>query len=217
MSLKLPFQLIFYCKFDEVAFPVVSTIKTCFNMREWFSLSWFHSIIVSRMGSWVSKLLLLLCFLYCKNDCIDSKNVWFLGGRYYLHFSMHSLLCVRLSGSSDYRRGTCGHLGLIYVQRGRASKFWRSRGREARNISFQIFFLLPPKLSPFPFPLSWFETYPRWPPVTQYAIVGLACEQSSYYHDYTLPEMHREREFLGKTIQSGSSRSVRNSCDRRNM
>ena len=34
MSFKLPFQFIFYCKFDEVAFPMVSTIKTCFNKRE---------------------------------------------------------------------------------------------------------------------------------------------------------------------------------------
>ena len=36
--------------------------------------------------------------------------------------------------------------------------------------------------------------------------MGLACEQSSYYHDHTLPEMHWEREFLRKTIQTGSSR-----------
>ena len=59
--------------------------------QERMILSWFHSIIVSRIGSWVSKLLLLLFFLYCKNDCIDSKNVWFLGGRYYLHFSQSPL------------------------------------------------------------------------------------------------------------------------------
>ena len=151
MSLKLPFQLIFYCKFDEVAFPVVSTIKTCFNMREWFSLSWFHSIIVSRMGSWVSKLLLLLCFLYCKMTASIAKMSGFL--EVAITYTFHSPLCVRclrLSGSSAYRRGTCGHLGFIYVQRGRASKFWRSRGRKARKISFQLFFPLPSKLSPSP-------------------------------------------------------------------
>ena len=56
-----------------------------------FRQNLFHSIIVSRMGSWVNKLLFLLCFLYCKNDCIDSKNVWFLGGCYYLHFSQSPL------------------------------------------------------------------------------------------------------------------------------
>ena len=150
MSFKLPFQFIFYCKFDEIACLPYGIYHQNLFQQERMILSWFHSIIVSRIGSWVSKLLLLLCFLYCKNDCIDSKNVWFLGGRYYLHFSMHSLLCVGLSGSSAYRRGTCGHLGLIYVQRGRASKFWRSRGREARNICFQIFLLLSSKLSPSP-------------------------------------------------------------------
>ena len=112
-------------------------------------------------------------------------------------YTFHNPLCVRSSGSSAYLRGTCGHLGFIYVQRGRASKFWRSRGREARKISFRYFSRFLPNC-PLPL-LSWFETYPRWPPVTQYAIVGLACEQSNY-HDYTLPEMHREREFLGKTI-----------------
>ena len=114
-------------------------------------------------------------------------------------YTFHSPLCVRclrLSGSSAYRRGTCGHLGFIYVQRGRASKFWRRRGREARKISFQLFSHV--SFQTVPLPISWFETHPRWPPVTQYAIVGLACEQSSYYHDNTSLEMHREKEFLEK-------------------
>ena len=128
-------------------------------------------------------------------------------------YTFHSPPCVRSSGSSAYRCGTCGHLGFIYVQRGRASKFWRNRGGEKKLFSV----IFPASSQTVPLPLSWFETHPRWPPVTQYAIVGLACEQSSYYHDHTLLEMHREREFLGKTIQTGSSRSVRNSCDRRNM
>ena len=169
----------FYCKFDEVTL--------------WYLPS------VSRMGSWVSKLLLLLCFLYCKMTVSITKMSGFL--EVAINYTFHSPLCVRclrLSGSSAHRRGTCGH-----------------RGREARKISFQLFSHV--SFQTVPLPLSWFETHPRWPPVTQYAIVGLACEQSSYYHGYTLLEMHREREFLGKTIQTGSSRSVRNSCDRRNM
>ena len=114
-------------------------------------------------------------------------------------YTFHSPLCVRSSGSSAYRRGTWGHLGFIYVQRRRASKFWRSYGTEARKI-------FPASPQTFPLPLSLFEAHPRWPPVTQYAIVGVASKQSSYYHDYTSLEMHREGEFLGKTIQTGSSR-----------
>ena len=55
-------------------------------------------------------------------------------------YTFQSPLYVRSSGSSAYRRGSCGHLSFIYVQRGRASRFWRSRGREARKISFQLFF-----------------------------------------------------------------------------
>ena len=165
------------------------------------------------MGSWVIKLLLLLCFLYCKMTASIAKMSGFL--EVAITYTFHSPLCVRSSGSSAYRRGTCGHLGFIYVQRGRASKFWRSRGREARKKFFS--FIFPASSQTVPLPLSWFETHPRWQPVTQYAIVGLACEQSSYYHDHTLLEMHRGRKFFGKTIQTGSSRSVRNSCDRRNM
>ena len=100
-------------------------------------------------------------------------------------YTFHSPLCVRSSGSSAYRRGTWGHLGFIYVQRRRASKFWRSYGTEARKI-------FPASPQTFPLPLSLFEAHPRRPPVTQYAIVGLASKQSSYYHDYTSLEMHRE-------------------------
>ena len=180
-------------------------------------LSWFHSIIVSRIGSWVSKLLLLLCFLYCKNDCIDSKNVWFLGGRYYLHFSQCPLceivrierLPVRYVWPSWFHICTEGTGVEILTQSGKGGK------KHLFSVISLTFFQTVPL--PLPLPLSWFETHPRWPPVTQYAIEGLACEQSSYYHDYTLLEMHREREFLGKTIQTGSFLSVRNSCDRRNM
>ena len=170
------------------------------------------------MGSWVSKLFLLLCFLYCKLDCIDSKNVWFLGGRYYLHFSQSPLrkmskivrierLPARYVWASWFHICTEGTGVEILTQPGKGSE---------KNF-FPVIF--PASFQTVPFPLSWFETHPRWPPVTQYTIVGLACEQSSYYHDYTLPEMHRERKFLGKTIQTAgsSSRSVRNSCDRRNI
>ena len=176
-------------------------------------LSWFHSIIVSRIGSWVSKLLLLLCFLYCKNDCIDSKNVWFLGGRYYLHFSQSPLRkIVRIERlPARYVWPSWFHI----CTEGTGVEILTQPGKEGEKNFFPVIF--PASFQTVPLPLSWFETHPRWPPVTQYAIVGLACEQSSYYHDYTLLEMHREREFLGKTIQTGSSLSVRNSCDRRNM
>ena len=38
-------------------------------------------------------------------------------------YTFQSSLYVRSSGSSAYRRGSCGHLSFIYVQRGRASRF----------------------------------------------------------------------------------------------
>ena len=110
--------------------------------------------------------MLLLCFLYCKNDCIDKKMSGFL--EVAITYTFHSLLCVRSSGSSAYRRGTCGHLGFIYVQRGRASKFWRNRGGEKKLFSV----IFPASSQTVPLPLSWFETHPRWPPVKEYA--GLA-------------------------------------------
>ena len=91
----------------------------------------------------------------------------------------------------------------------------RVSGKVGEKNVFSVIF--PASSQTVPLPLSWFESHPRWPPVAQYAIVGLACEQSSYYHDHTLLEMRRERELLRKTIQTGSSRSVRDSCDRRNM
>ena len=179
--------------------------------QERMILSWFHSIIVSRIGSWVSKLLLLLCFLYCKNDCIDSKNVWFLGGRYYLHFSQSPL--GKMSKIVRIERLPARPVHICTEATG--VEILTQPGKGSEKNFFPVIF--PASFQTVPLPLSWFETHPRWPPVTQYAIVGLACEQSSYYHDYTLLEIHREREFLGKTIQTGSSLSVRNSCDRRNM
>ena len=167
------------------------------------------------MGSWVSKFLLLLCFLYCKNDCIDSKNVWFLGGRYYLHFSQSPLRkIVRIERlPARYVWPSWFHI----CTEGTGVEILTQSGKGGEKNFFSVIFPVSSQTVPFLVPLSWNETHPLWPPVTQYAIVGLACEQSSYYHDYTLLEMHREREFLGKTIQTGSSRSVRNSCDRRNM
>ena len=134
-------------------------------------------------------------------------------------YTFHSPLCVRclrLSGSSAYRGAVRAAILVSYMYRGDGRRNFDAAGEGKRekflSSYFSRFF---PNCHP---PLSWFETHPRWPPVTQYTIVGLACEQSSYYHDYTLPEMHRERKFPGKTIQTGSSsRSVRNSCDRRNI
>ena len=169
-------------------------------------LSWFHSIIVSRIGSWVSKLLLLLCFLYCKNDCIDSKMSGFLEVAKIVRIER---LPARYVWPSWFNICTEGTGVEILTQSGKGGK------KHLFSVISLTFFQTVPL--PLPLPLSWFETHPRWPPVTQYAIEGLACEQSSYYHDYTLLEMHREREFLGKTIQTGSFLSVRNSCDRRNM
>ena len=120
------------------------------------------------MGSWVSKLLLLLCFLYCKNDCIDSKNVWFLGSRYYLHFSQSPLckivrierLPVRYVWPSWFHICTEGTGVEILTQSGKGGE---------KNLFSVIF---PTSSQTVPLPLSWFETHPRWPPVTQYA--GLA-------------------------------------------
>ena len=135
MSLKLLFLFMFYSKFDEVGWPVVSTVKTRFNRSSWagWATEWgnccyyFVSCIVKMTAS-------------------IAKMSGFL--EVAVTYTFQSPLCVRSSGSSAYRRGMCGHLSFIYVQRGRASKFWRSRGREARKNSFQLFFPLPPKLSP---------------------------------------------------------------------
>ena len=148
------------------------------------------------MGSWVSKLLLLLCFLYCKNDCIDSKNVWFLGGRYYLHFSQSPLRkIVRIERlPARYVWPSWFHI----CTEGTGVEILTQPGKGGEKNFFPVIF--PASFQTVPLPLSWFETHPRWPPVTQYAIVGLACEQSSYYHDYTLPEMHREK------VEKGISR-----------
>ena len=175
-----------------------------------------HSIIVSRMGYWVSKLLLLLCFLYCKNDCIDNKNVWFLEGRYYLHFSQSPLR--KLSKIVEIERLPARYVWPSWFHictEGTGVEILTQSGKGGEKNLFSVIFTASSQTVPLP--LSWFETHPRWPPVTQFAIVaGLACEQSSYYHDYTLLEIYREREFLGKTIQRGSSILVRNSSDRRN-
>ena len=149
------------------------------------------------MGSWVSKLFLLLCFLYCKNDCIDSKNVWFLGGRYYLHFSQSPLrkmskivrierLPARYVWPSWFHICTEGTGVEILTQPGKGSE---------KNL-FPVIF--PASFQTVTLPLSWFETHPRWPPVTQYAIVGLTWEQSSYYHDYTCWKCTGKRNWISR-------------------
>ena len=183
---------------------------TCGIYRQNF----LHSIIVSRMGSWVSKLLLSLCFLFCKMTASIAKCLVSWRWLNYLHFSQSPLRkIVRIERlPARYVWPSWFHI----CTEGAGVEILTQPGKEGEKNFFPVIF--PASFQTVPLPLSWFETHPRWPPVTQYAIVGLACEQSSYYHDYTLPEMHRERKFLGKTIQTGSSsRSVRNSCDRRNM
>ena len=192
----------FYCKFDEIAYPVVSTVKTCLTRSQWAGWA----------PEWVN-----CCFYFVscivKMTASIAKMSGFLEVAI-LHFSQSPLrkivrierLPARYVWPSWFHICTEGTGVEILTQPGKGSE---------KNF-FPVIF--PASFQTVPLPLSWFETHPRWPPVTQYAIVGLACEQSSYYHDYTLPEMHRERKFLGKTIQTGSSsRSVRNSCDRRNI
>ena len=144
-----------------------------------------------------------------------AKMSGFLEGA--ITYTFHSPLCVRSSCRIERLPARYVWPSWFHIcTEGTGVEILTQPGKEGEKNFFPVIF--PASFQTVPLPLSWFETHPRWPPVTQYAIVGLACEQSSYYHDYTLPEMHREKEFLGKTIQTGSSsRSVRNSCDRRNM
>ena len=70
-------------------------------------------------------------------------------------YTFQSSLYVRSSGSSAYRRGSCGHLMAIlvsYMYRGDGRRDFDvvGEGRREKNFFSVIFFPLPPKLSPFP-------------------------------------------------------------------
>ena len=85
----------------------------------------------------MSKLLLLLGFLYCENDCIDGKNVTvpFVQDRH--DRALTGAVRVAILVSYMYRGD--GRRNFDAVGEGRREKF-----------IFQIFFPLPPKLCPSP-------------------------------------------------------------------
>ena len=101
------------------------------------------------------------------------KNVWFLGSRYYLHFSLMSKI-VRIERlPARYVWPSWFHIST----EGTGVEILTQSGKGGEKNLFSVIF--PTSSQTVPLPLSWFETHPRWPPVTQYALVGLTCEQSS--------------------------------------
>ena len=154
---------------------------------------------MSRISSCVSKLLLYFVSCIVKMTASIAEMSGFL--EVAITYTFHSALCVKSSGSSAYRCGTCGHLGFIYVQTGTGVEILTQSGKGGEKNFFSDIF--PASFQTVPLPLSWFETHPRWPPVTQYAIVGLTSEQSSYCHDYTCWKCTGKRNWISRKNDTG--------------
>ena len=67
-------------------------------------------------------------------------------------YTFHSALCVKSSGSSAYRCGTCGHPGFIYVQTGTGVEILTQSGKGGEKNFFSDIF--PASFQTVPLPLS---------------------------------------------------------------
>ena len=69
-------------------------------------------------------------------------------------YTFHSALCVKSSGSSAYRCGTCGDLGFIYVQTGTGVEILTQSGKGGEKNFFSVFFSASSQTVPLLLPLS---------------------------------------------------------------
>ena len=134
-------------------------------------------------------------------------------------YTFHSPLCVRclrLSGSSAYRGAVRVAILVSYMYRGDGRRNFDTAGEERREKFLSRYFSLFLLNCPPPPKLIWNSSkmaarntiHNSGPGVNSLAITMITlCRKCT-----------GKWKFPGKTIQTGSSsRSVRNSCDRRNI